>query len=132
MLIYAILGYIIGGPIFFVLLEILVVIATVLMMLNSDDKIDTVIIGVSALCLIIWSLYVFEGYQTILFILGLSGIGFGYAFTAKTLRRQASLFAGSALIATFSYLQANWIFFFLNLFFALFSFLYLIPFLRKK
>ncbi len=125
MLIYAIMGYQEGGPVFFVILEILVVIASVLMMLNTPDNIDTPIIGISGMGLIIWSLFLFEGYNTIFFILGLSGIGLGYALSAGTVRRNAALTIGSALIAIFSYIETSWIFFWLNLFFAIFSGYYL-------
>lgn len=121
MLLYAIFGYQQGGPIFFVILEILVVIASILMMLNTPDKIDTPIIALSGLGLIIWSLTLFEGYNTVFFILGLSGIGLGYAFQMRTLRRNVALTAGSILIALFSYIEASWIFFWLNAFFAIFS-----------
>lgn len=125
MLFYAVLGYQEGGPIFFVILEILVAIATLLMMLNTPDKIDTPIITISGLALIIWSLFLFEGYNTVFFILGLCGIGLGYAFDMGTVRRNLALTAGSALIALFSYIEASWIFFWLNVFFAFFSAYYL-------
>ncbi|MDA1060979.1 MAG: hypothetical protein O3B47_04255 [bacterium] len=132
MLLYAIFGYQQGGPIFFVMLEVLVVIASVMMMLNTPDNIDTPIISVLALGLIIWSLTIFEGYNTIFFILGLAGIGLGYAFNMGTLRRNLALTLGSALIALFSYIEASWIFFWLNTFFALFSAYYLFKSLPKK
>lgn len=121
MLLYAVLGYQQGGSVFFVFLEILVVIASVLMMLNTPDTVDTPIIVIIGFCLIIWSLYLFESYNTVFFILGLSGIGLGYAFQMGTLRRSIALTLGSALIALFSYIEANWIFFWLNVFFAIFS-----------
>ncbi len=132
MLIYAILGYQQGGQIFFVILEILVVVASVLMMLNANDCTDAVIITVSGMALIIWSLYLFEGYGTIIFILGLVGIGLGYAFKMKTLRRDICLTLGSMLIAIFSYMEPNWIFFWLNVFFALFSGYYMVKHLIHK
>jgi hypothetical protein len=132
MLIYAILGYLVGEPIFFVFLEILVVIASILMMLNTPDKIDTPIITICGLMLIIWSLYLFTGYHTIFFIIGLSGIGLGYAFQMGTLRRSAALMLGSALIAVFSFIVASWIFFWLNVFFAIFSGYYFTKGLIKK
>ncbi len=132
MLLYAFFGYQQGGPIFFVILEIFVVIASILMMLNTSDKIDTPIIGISGLGLIIWSLYLFENYGTIIFILGLSGIGLGYAFKMGTIRRDFALTAGSALIAVFSYIEASWIFFWLNVFFAIFSAYYLAKNLRNS
>jgi len=125
MLLFSILGYMQGGPIFFVILEILVAISSILMMLNTPDKVDTPILTISSLGLIIWSLYLFEGYNTIVFILGLCGIGLGYAFQMGTLRRSVALTLGSILIALFSYLEASWIFFWLNIFFAIFSAYYI-------
>lgn len=121
MFFYASLGYLQGGPVFFVMLEILVVIASILMMLNTPDRIDTPIIAASGLGLILWSLYLFEGYNTVFFILGLCGVGLGYVFDMGTLRRSAALTLGSSLIAVFSYLEASWVFFGLNVFFAIFS-----------
>ena len=131
MLLYSILGYQNGGPIFFVFLEILVVIASILMMLHIDDRIDTGIISFSGVALIIWSLSLFEGYNTILFILGLAAVGLGYAFDNGTLRRDFTLTFGSALIAFFSYLEMSWTFFWLNVFFAIFSGYYLARNLHK-
>lgn len=132
MLIYALLGYLSGGSIFFVLLETLVVIASVLMMLNTSDKIDTAVITISGLAFIIWSLYLFKGYNTVFFIFGLSGIGLGYAFEMGTLRREVALTLGSLLIAIFSYIEASWVFFWLNVFFAIFSGYYLYKALVRK
>lgn len=133
MLLYAIFGYAQGGPIFFVILEILVAISSVLMMLNTPDKIDTPVLAISSLGFIVWSLYLFEGYNTVLFILGLCGIGLGYAFQMNTLRRSVALTLGSILIALFSYFEASWIFFWLNVFFAIFSIYYVYKgFARKR
>lgn len=121
MLAYSIFGYMQGSSIFFVLLEILIVISNILMMLKIDDRIDTIIIGLGGLGFSIWSIYLFQGYSTILFVIGLSLTGFGYAFDMKTLRRAVALTLGSLIIAAFSYLEASWIFFWLNTFFAIFS-----------
>ena len=121
MLIYALLNYQNGGPIFFVILQLLVNISSVFMMLNTSDKIDVPIIGLSGTALIVWSLYLFEGYNTVFFIIGLSGIGIGYVLDAGSLKRSAALTIGSTLIALFSYIEHSWIFFWLNVFFALFS-----------
>jgi hypothetical protein len=132
MLLYAIFGYMSGGAIFFVFLQSFAVIASVLMMLDTDDRIDTAIMTISGAGFIIWSLYLFEGYDTIFFIIGLTGIGLGYTFKMGTLRRNLALTLGSALIALFSYFQANWIFFWLNLFFAIFSGYYLIKLIRRR
>jgi hypothetical protein len=131
MLLYAILGYLQGGTIFFVLLQILIVISSIFMMLNTPDKIDTPIISLCGLALIIWSLYLFEGYNTIFFVLGLSGVGLGYAFKMGSFRRGLALTLGSILIAIFSFIEINWVFFWLNAFFAVFSGYYLLKSLKK-
>ncbi len=132
MLLYAIFGYQQGGPIFFVILEALVAIASILMMLNTPDKFDGAVLTISGLGFIIWSLYLFEGYNTVFFILGLCGIGLGYAFQMGTLRRSVALTLGSALIAVFSYIEASWIFFWLNTFFAIFSAYYVYKALTRQ
>lgn len=134
MLIYALMGYQEGGPIFFVFLEVLVTIASILMMANTDDRVDVAVISISGLALISWSLYLFEGYNTVFFVLGLAGIGLGYAFKMGSLRRDIALTLGSILIALFSYMEASWVFFWLNAFFAIFSAYYLFknPSFKKK
>jgi hypothetical protein len=124
MFLYSLLNYLNGGPIFFVFLEAFVVVASIFMMLDTPDTIDTPIIVLTGLGFIVWSLSLFEGYSTIFFVIGLSGVGLGYAFTMGSLRREVALFLGSALIALFSYVEASWIFFWLNVFFAGFSFYY--------
>lgn len=132
MLLYAIFGYQQSGQAFFMILEIFVTISSILMMLNTSDEIDTPILTVSSLGLIVWALYLFEGYNTIFFILGLCGIGLGYAFQMGTLRRSVALTLGSTLIALFSYMEASWIFFWLNTFFAIFSAYYVYTELARK
>ena len=132
MLAYALLGYQQGGPIFFVFLQALVGVSSILMMLDVRDSIDIPILSVSSLALIAWSFYLFEGYNTIFFILGLSGISFGYAFGMGTLRRGLSLTLGSILIAIFSYIEASWVFFWLNVFFAIFAGFYVIKALIRR
>lgn len=133
MLAYAFLNYWLGeGAIFFVMLEGLIVIASALMMLNAPDKVDVPLIGILTVGLIIWSLFLFEDYNTLFFIIGLSGVGLGYAFDMRSLRRSVALTLGSALIALFSYIEGDQIFFWLNVFFAVFSAYYLFKALPKK
>jgi len=62
----------------------------------------------------------------VIFVFGLMVLGFGYAFRMGTLRRYVALVMGSATLAWFSFLEFNWIFFGLNIFFAIFSGYYLI------
>lgn len=132
MLLYAIMGYMVGGVIFFVFLQIFLVLASVLMMLNAGDKIAIIAMSVCGSGFLFSSLYLFEGYNTIFFIIGLTGIGLGYTLKTGTVYRSLALTLGSALIALFSYFEANWIFFWLNLFFAIFSGYYLLRIIRQK
>ena len=121
MLAYSILNYIGGGTIFFVILQIFINSTSLLMMLGTSDKFDTPFIIVMGLAMITWSLTLFEGYNTVFFIIGLTGIGLGYALDMGTFKRNAALTTGSALIALFSFIEGDMIFFWLNVFFALFS-----------
>lgn len=125
MLIYSVMNFLQGGPVFFIFLQSLVVIASILMMLNIPDTINSPIIIICGIALSIWSISLFGNYNTLFFIAGLSGIGLGYVFKMATLRRSAALTLGGILIALFSYFEANWIFFWLNVFFAIFSAYYL-------
>jgi hypothetical protein len=129
--IFARLWYYNWWSIFFFILEIFVIISSILMMLDTNDTFDTIVLAISWLGLVIRSLYLFEGYTTIIFIAWLIFIGLGYAFKMWSIRREAALVLGSALVALFSYLQPNRIFFRLNIFFALFSAYYLIKYIRK-
>lgn len=132
MLTYATLNYFYAtGSVFFILLEFMVVVASLLMMLDTSDKIDAVVLTLSGLVFIVWSVFLYEGINTLFFIVGLTGISLGYAFNTGTVRRFLALTAGSVLVAVFSYLVDDLVFFYLNAFFALFSFYYLIRVLRK-
>ncbi|MBI4232528.1 hypothetical protein HY605_04820 [Candidatus Peregrinibacteria bacterium] len=119
---YSLLNYLDGrGEVFFVFLEFLAIVASVLMMIGSDDKVDNPIIAFVGLILVGWSLYLFEDYTTILIVLGIVAIALGYVMDAATLKRNLALFLGGILISVFSYLVKDWIFFWLNAFFAAFS-----------
>lgn len=132
MLGYAALNYFFAiGSIFFILLELMVIVATVLMMLDTSDRIDTVVLTLAGLTFIVWSALLYEGLNTIFFIVGLTGVSLGYAFDMGTVRRFLALTAGSVLIAVFSYFVRDYIFLGLNAFFALFSAYYLVKILRK-
>lgn len=131
MLIYSILNYLAGGPVFFVFLQGLVNVATVLMMTNTPEKVSSPIIIISTIGLIIWSLTLFEGTNTLFFIIGLSGIALGYILQAGTFRRNLSLTLGSLLIALFSFIAKDLIFFWLNIFFAIFSGYYALKLFKK-
>lgn len=132
MLFYAILWYLSWWSIFFVFLEILIVIASILMMLDTNDRLDLGILSATWIILIVLSLYLFEWYSTIIFILGLAWLGLWYAFKMNTLRRNLALMIGGILVAVFSYISASRIFFWINIFFGLFSLYYTIKLIRSK
>jgi hypothetical protein len=127
---YALVSWQAGGAFFFVILETMVVISSVLMLSNAKEKLVLPLLGILSLILIAWSFSLFEGFNTLFFIIGLAGIGLGYTLQAGTVRRHASLTMGSILICVFSFIEASWVFFWLNLFFALFSGYYLFRSLR--
>jgi hypothetical protein len=118
---YSIMNYLAGGTVFFVFLQGLVNLSSVFMMFEVDERIGTPIIGLGGLGLIVWSLWLLPGYSTIFFILGLAGIAMGYCSKGGTSHREFALALGSALITYFSYIENNQVFFWLNLFFALFA-----------
>ena len=98
MLAYSIIGYLSGGPIFFLILEILVAVSSLMMMLNFHEKIAVPIIAISSLSLIIWSFYLLKATTQFFY---------NRSFRNRprlrvlncTLRRNLSLTLGSALIA---------------------------------
>lgn len=130
---YACLNYFFGsGSFFFVLLEMLVIVASVMMMAELPDTTDTIVLSIAGAGFIVWSLLLYEGLQTIYFIAGLTGIALGYAFKMGSVRRSLALTLGSGLIAYFSYLGNSPVFLWLNVFFCLFSLYYLIKDLGKR
>ncbi len=118
---YAVLNYFDGGSFFFILLQILITVSTVLMLLNTNDRIDVPVLACAGAGLAFYSLSLFEGDATLVFVAGLVILGIGFALKTGTSRRNLALAVGSTIIALFSYLQSDWIFFGLNVFFALFS-----------
>ena len=131
MFVYAVLGYLGGGPIFFFILQIFVAVSTVLMMFNTPDRIDTPILALVGVGLVAWSLNLYEDYSTAVFVLGLTVLSVGFALENGTLRRNIALSIGAVCIAVFSYLLADWIFFWLNAFFAVISGFYAVQIAQK-
>ena len=129
---YSYLNYLAGGSIFFVFLQILIAVSTVLMMLDTDDKIDAPILGIAGAGLVIWSFTLFEGYMTVVFVAGLVTLGVGFAMNIGTIRRNLALAIGSAVIAVFSYIMGDWVFFFLNVFFTAFSIYHVYKLIQSK
>lgn len=132
LLLYAVLNYFYAeGSLFFVLLEGLIIVASYMMMADYDDRVDTIVLSLAGAGFVIWSLFLYQGISTIYFIIGLTGVALGYALKTGSIQRFIAFIVGSILIAIFSYLGADWVFFGLNTFFAIFSAYYLIQILRK-
>lgn len=126
MLGYALLQYLEDGAIYFVLLEVLIFIATILMMLDFKDKWKALGVGVSGVFLTAWALFLFDKMQILIFILGLIIVGLGYVFENNSMRKDFALTVGSLLIVVYSFMENEWVFFWLNLFFSIFAGYYLI------
>lgn len=118
MFVYALLGYLAGGPIFFVILQTYIALSTLCMIFNVPDNYDTPILAMGGVLLIGWSLTRFQGLSTGIFVVGLVLIGIGFALDPGTTRRDVFLMTGSAVIAVFSVLMRDWIFVGLNAIFA--------------
>lgn len=119
---YALLNwYFNTGAVFFVILETLILVATVLMLRPIAANQSALVFGLAGAGLSLFSLTLFEGYQTLIFIAGLAIVSFGFSLPPQSEKRNLVLALGSGLIALFSYLGADWIFFWLNIFFAFFS-----------
>ena len=120
---YALLNYIYGnGTLFFAILEILAIVSSTLMLSDIGEKTSTKIVSILSLGLIGWSIFLAKEYLTALFILGLAILSWGYILPSGTIKRNLALAIGSLFIAFFSYLGNAWVFFWLNIFFAIFSF----------
>lgn len=130
MLLYAVLGYLSGGSVFFIVLELQVLLAVALMFLGTKDRVNSRLISIAGLLLIIRSVFLFGWANMVLFIFAFIVLWLGYAFKMNTIRRYLWLAIGGALIALSSYLDASRIFFRLNIFFSVFSLYYAIKLIR--
>lgn len=120
---YAVLNYLYGtGTLFFAILEILAIVSSGLMLGGIPAKISTKIISALGIGLVGWSIFIARDYFAVIFILGLTTVSWGYVLPTGTAKRNLILAIGSLFIAFFSYLGNAWVFFWLNIFFAGFSF----------
>jgi len=133
LLVYSCLNYaFVSGSFFFILLESLVVMASLMMMANVKESLASIVLILAGVAFIAWSFFLYEDHQTIFFIVGLTGVALGYTFKMGSVKRSLALTLGSALIALFSFLGKDAVFFWLNAFFAVFSAYYLITAIRKR
>ncbi len=131
--VYALLNYLYGnGTLFFAVLEILAIVSSGLMLGGIPAKISTKIISALGIGLVGWSIFIAKDYFAAIFILGLITVSWGYVLPSGTAKRNFLLAIGSLLIALFSYLGSAWIFFWLNIFFAGFSFYHVWEIQKRK
>lgn len=119
MFLYALIGYLGSGPIFFLILQIFIALSTLCMLFKVPDQYDTPILAMGGLALVAWSLSLFQDYTTAIFVVGLALLGIGFAMESGTLKRETALMIGSIVIAVFSFLMRDWVFVGLNVIFAL-------------
>ncbi len=127
---YAVLSYLQGEPVFYVFFESLTLISTALMLLNANDRWASIGVGLAGSGFLAWSLVLFEDSTTILFILGLTLVAIGFILK-NNLKRNLTLAVGSGFISAYSYLGDSSIFFWLNLFFCVFSLLHVVKAWRR-
>lgn len=130
MLGYAIAGYLAWWGIFFIYLELLIALACLLMMLDIDDRRDGSIILLLGIGLLIRGFLSSQWPNITLFTVAFIVLGLGYVFDMNSIRRYVGLTLWGALIALASYAAGGWTFFWLNLFFAIFSLYYTIILIR--
>jgi hypothetical protein len=129
---YAVLNYLYGtGTLFFAILEVLAIVSSGLMLGGIPAKFSTKIISALGIGLVGWSIFIAKDYFAAIFILGLITVSWGYVLPSGTAKRNFLLALGSLLIALFSYLGEAWVFFWLNVFFAGFSFYHAWKLLKK-
>lgn len=118
---YALFNFIDGGSIFFIYLQILINFSSLLLWLNMNDKYDQpLILGLGGL-LTYLALDINLDFLTLLFVIGIITLALGFSTDTKKPTHNIFLFAGSMLIAIFSFYHKDLIFFTLNLFFSIFS-----------
>lgn len=129
---YAWLNYLEGGLIFFAILQSLAFLAAVIMLMNVPPRYGAVVVGVGSAVMTVWSLYLLENYLTFIFVAGLLGISFGYVAHTSAFWRNLAFALGGAAIMVFSFIEGNWVFFWLNVFFTGFSAYHVLKLVRTQ
>ena len=132
MLGFSYLNYLGGGAVFYIFLQLLANIASLCLLLNFNKKYSIVFIILSSIAFIAASITYLKDLFTILFILGLAFIAVGYVIESGTVKRNAALMIGSVFIGVYSYIEGTMIFFWLNVFFAIFSLFHVYKLSSKK
>jgi len=132
MLIYSYFNYLLGGAIFYIFLQLLANLASLFLMLRINKKASIVFIILASIAFIGASLFYFEDFSTVLFIIGLSLIAVGYILDSGTVKRNVMLCLGSMFIAIFSYIEGNMIFLYLNILCSIFTIFHIYKLSLKK
>lgn len=120
MLLYAGMWYLAGWSNVILLTEILIVMSCIFMLTNIRVRVATWIVALFGILFLIWSLWSFGWYDNILlFILGGIVLSIGYVAPMQSYQRWIGLTLWGILLVIFSYIWSSWIFFWLNIWFAL-------------
>lgn len=97
LLIDSVLNYLTSSPVFFVFLEAFIVFDAVLMFIGVPDNIDGPLVGTVGLAFIALSIYLFSGYETIIFVLGMIGVGLDYVLDTGVRKTRNSINFGKLI-----------------------------------
>ena len=133
MLVYSLMMYFeYSGPVFFVFLTSLTVLASLLVWCKIPQKIAVTLLSIATAGLIYWSFQLFTRPFEYLFLLGLLVLAYGSVNSKPSHLKNGLLTLGSAALTVFSFLIGDMIFAGLNFFFALFSGYYWVKGLRDN
>lgn len=119
---YAILNYLISdaSPLY-VFLEGLILLATIFMLLDIPDRVEIPAVIIATLAALGLSFWWSQDLSVWWFVLGLGGVSLGFILPPTGSIRSIAFTVGSGFICIFSFLHSDWVFFGLNLAFALVS-----------
>lgn len=121
LLVYALMGYLAGGPVLLLGVEVMIVLGCIMMLLDIKPMMARWIVSILWVILLVRAFTSLWGIDTMmLFILGGAALGLGYVSPMESLWRNLALTIGGILAIIFSYLGASRILFWLNVGFAAF------------
>lgn len=121
MIAYAWMRFLEGGSVFFLFLEAMMMLSTILMLTNAHERLSQMLILPTGMLFSLAALLIDIELATLLFVIGLTVVSIGFISRGGTLRRSIFLTLGSGLVAVFSAIQHDVVFLWMNAFFALFS-----------
>lgn len=95
-----------GGTVFFLYLESVVMLGTILMMTTIPKIYNVIATSVLGLFFVFRVLLGTQDRQTLIFVVGLTGLTIGFVSPAATLQREGALTLGSIGVAIYSYVTS--------------------------